>query len=161
MLVEVKINDGEAVTTTRIISLAMLCVRSDWRRIAINEARNGILWCITKIIPWKGVGVEVKSLFVRVVAERNTEGDICKKKLITFDPPIQCLNVRQEDGRKGMTDLISKADELAEEIAGGLIDFLKNNGTVLEYLEDGNLKIWLVKDVDEVPDYVLSNKRQY
>jgi len=43
----------------------------------------------------------------------------------------------------------------------GLIDFLTTYGTVLEYYDDGKVKCHLVQDVDEIPDKVTKNRRDY
>lgn len=159
--VEVEVNgDGVKVSSKRIISLAMLCVRGidGLRRIAINESQMGIWWCINKLI-WSSEEVrerEIKTIDVRVIAERHSEGDICKKGKIEFDPPLHL--VRNRVGRKEFDE---KVTALAESVTGGLIDFLTTYGTVLEYYEDGIVKCHLVKDVDEVPDKVTKNRRDY
>ncbi len=153
--VEVEVNgDGIKVSSKRIISLAMLCVRCDIRRVAVNESVIGIWWGINKLIKLEEVR-EIKTIDVRVIAEPHSEGDICKKGRIEFDPPLRYVF------SPGSKELDEKVWALAEFVTGGLIDFLTTYGTVLEYYEDGKVKCHLVKDVDEVPDKVTKNRRDF
>ena len=168
--IEVEI-DGRSVTTKRWLTLAMLCIMpipERWRRVVVNEARNGIMWCISKLIPWKSEPVQVKEMTVKIVAERGLQqpdgsrADIFKKKLITFQPALSVANVPSNEGRIGMGELIGLACTLAEELCGGLVDFLLANGTVIEYYkyaEDGakSVNVHLVTDVDGVPKEVTEN----
>jgi hypothetical protein len=169
--VEVEINgDGIKVLQKRIISLAMLCVRGierngfcstdGIRRIAINETRNGIWWGISKLI-FKEEEREIKTVDVRVIAEPHSEGDICKRGKIEFDPPLPYRMSPLAKNRKGWKELDEKVWALSESVTGGLIDFLTTHGTVLEYYEDGKVKCHLVTDVDEIPDKVTKNRRDY
>jgi hypothetical protein len=161
--VEVEINgDGIKVSHKRIISLAMLCVRpgiDGIRRVAINETREGILWGIMELIQpaklFRPFPQEIKTIDVRVIAEAHSEGDICKKGRIEFYPPLYFI--RQIVNK----ELNDKVAALAESVTGGLIDSLSSYGTVLEYYEDGKVKIHLVTDVDKIPDKVTKNRRDY
>jgi hypothetical protein len=172
--VEVEINgDGLKASSKRIISLAMLCVRPGMggiRKVAVNESRMGIWWGINKLIKPEEVYAtsdgwvearEIKTVDVRVIAEPHTEGDICKKGKIEFDPPLRYVFSPLAKNRTGYKELDEKVWALAESVTGGLIDFLTTYGTVLEYYEDGKVKCHLVQDVDEVPDKVTKNRRDY
>ena len=162
--VEVEINgDGVKIIQKRIISLAMICVRGDLygiRRIAINDTRMGIWWCIGKLIKPEEIR-EIKTVDVRVIAEPHKEGDICKKGRIEFDPPLHYVFSPLAKNRKGWKELDDKVGSLAESVTGGLMDFLNTHGTVLEYYEDGKVKYHLVTDMDEIPDKVTKNLRNY
>jgi hypothetical protein len=138
--VEVEINgDGIKVLQKRIISLAMLCVR--------GIERNG--FCSTDGI--------------RRIAINETRNGIWWgiSKLIFKEEEreIKTVDVRVIAEPHSEGDICKRA--LSESVTGGLIDFLTTHGTVLEYYEDGKVKCHLVTDVDEIPDKVTKNRRDY